>query len=117
MFITPVLNPKPGPEAPDPEDNVGVILGLYRDNGKENGNYYSRVYIGLTWECLYFYLWLRSKTEGQMTKPFACAAADAIQLLFLPLRARERRNGMQGYPSLEIMRVLVSGSIPPFLTS
>ena len=65
----------------------------------------------------YFYLWLKSKTEGQMTKPFACAAADAIQLLFLPLRARERRNGMQGYPSLEIMRVLVSGSIPPFLTS
>ena len=24
-------------------DYIGVILGLYRDNGKENGNYYSRL--------------------------------------------------------------------------
>ena len=23
---------------------IGVIWGLYRDNGKENGNYYNRVY-------------------------------------------------------------------------
>ena len=25
-------------------DNIGVILGLYRDNGKENGNYYNELY-------------------------------------------------------------------------
>ena len=23
--------------------SIGVMLGLYRDNGKENGNYYFRV--------------------------------------------------------------------------
>ena len=31
---------------------IGVILGLYWDNGKENGNYYNglyRGYIGLYW--------------------------------------------------------------------
>ena len=28
---------------------VGYILGLYRDNGKENGNYCSWVYIGIYW--------------------------------------------------------------------
>ena len=25
----------------------GVILGFYRDNGKENGNYYNRLYNGV----------------------------------------------------------------------
>ena len=25
------------------------ILGLYRDNGKQNGNYYNRVNIGICW--------------------------------------------------------------------
>ena len=27
--------------------DIGVLLGLDRDNGKENGNYYNREYIGL----------------------------------------------------------------------
>ena len=26
---------------------IGYILGFYWDNGKENGNYYNRVYIGV----------------------------------------------------------------------
>ena len=30
-------------------DNIGVILGLYRDNGKENGNYYSMLGVKLCW--------------------------------------------------------------------
>ena len=34
-------------EKPRPGIQVGVILGLYRDNGKENGNYRDyRVYTG-----------------------------------------------------------------------
>ena len=27
---------------------IGVILGLYWDNGKENGNYYNRLVLGLS---------------------------------------------------------------------
>ena len=26
---------------------VGYTFGLYRDDGKENGNYYSKVYVGV----------------------------------------------------------------------
>ena len=29
-------------------DSIGVILGLYRENGKENGNYYS--ILGFYWD-------------------------------------------------------------------
>ena len=31
--------------------NIGVILGIYRDNGKENGNYYNgyNVLYGREW--------------------------------------------------------------------
>ena len=28
---------------------IGYMLGLYGDNGKENGNYYDGVYIGVIW--------------------------------------------------------------------
>ena len=28
------------------EGYIGIILGLYRDNGKENGNYYNGLYRG-----------------------------------------------------------------------
>ena len=33
-------------------DNIRAILGLYRDNGKENGNYYSIIgyILGLCWD-------------------------------------------------------------------
>ena len=27
---------------------IGVVLGLYGDNGKENGNYYIYIYDGIT---------------------------------------------------------------------
>ena len=30
----------------DYRDYIGDILGLYRDNGKENGNYYNGLYRG-----------------------------------------------------------------------
>ena len=35
--------PNPGPADKDRM----FTLGLYRDNGKENGNYYNRVYAGV----------------------------------------------------------------------
>ena len=35
-------------------NNVGVVLGLYRDNGKENGNYYNGVMWGLGFRVAHF---------------------------------------------------------------
>ena len=36
---------------------IGVILGLYWDNGKENGNYYN----GLYWGYIGFYIGIMEK--------------------------------------------------------
>ena len=44
------------------ETYIGAILGLYRDNGKENGNYYS--IIGIYWDytgLLVEHCWYRAR--------------------------------------------------------
>ena len=48
---------------------IGYILGLYRDNGKENGNYYNglyRVYIG----CNMGGIWVVVKIMDPLLDPY-----------------------------------------------
>ena len=36
---------------------MGNVLGLYRDNGKQNGNYHNGVIWGCLWGCIGFRVW------------------------------------------------------------